>query len=107
MGCHSCHQKGHLARECPANATEGRSGNGQKSRSWRGTDFISPCGSRGTGSASWSIRDPGRQFWLHGLGALECLGRGRLTVTLGTWVIEWSFIVAEIRDEEGILGMYV
>ena len=28
--------------------------------------------------------------------ALECLGRARLTVTLGTRVIEWSFIVAEI-----------
>ena len=36
--------------------------------------------------------------------ALECLGRARLTVTLGTRVIEWSFIVAEIRDDEGILG---
>ena len=36
--------------------------------------------------------------------ALECLGRARLTVTLGTRVIEWSFIVAEIGDDEGILG---
>ena len=32
------------------------------------------------------------------------LGRARLTVTLGTRVIEWSFIVAEIGDDEGILG---
>ena len=31
--------------------------------------------------------------------ALECLGRARLTVTLGTRVIEWSFIVAEIGDD--------
>ena len=36
--------------------------------------------------------------------ALECLGRARLTVTLGTRVIEWSFIVGEIGDDEGILG---
>ena len=28
--------------------------------------------------------------------ALECLGKARLTMTLGTRVIEWSFIVAEI-----------
>ena len=36
--------------------------------------------------------------------ALECLGKARLTVTLGTRVIEWGFIVAEIGDDEGILG---
>ena len=36
--------------------------------------------------------------------AHECLGRVRLTVTLGTRVIKWSFIVAEIGDDEGILG---
>ena len=36
--------------------------------------------------------------------ALECLGRARLTVTLGTRVIKWSFIVAEIGDNEGIFG---
>ena len=35
---------------------------------------------------------------------LECLGKARPTVTLGTRVIEWSFIVAEIGDDEGILG---
>ena len=36
--------------------------------------------------------------------ALECLGRARLTLTLGTRVIEWSFIVAEIWNDKGILG---
>ena len=35
--------------------------------------------------------------------ALECLGKARLTVTLGTQVVEWGFIVAEIGDDEGIL----
>ena len=35
---------------------------------------------------------------------LECLGKARLTVTLGTRVVEWGFIVAEIGDDEGILG---
>ena len=34
----------------------------------------------------------------------ECLGRTRSTVTLGTRAIEWNFIVAEIGDDEGILG---
>ena len=33
MECHSCHQKGHFARECLTNAMEGRSGNGQSSPS--------------------------------------------------------------------------
>ena len=36
--------------------------------------------------------------------ALECLGKARLTVTLGTRVVEWGFIMAEIGDNEGILG---
>ena len=36
--------------------------------------------------------------------ALQCLGKVRLTVTLGTRVVEWGFIVAEIGDDEGILG---
>ena len=36
--------------------------------------------------------------------ALECLGSTRLTVTLVTRAIKWSFIVAEIGDDEGILG---
>ena len=45
----------------------------------------------------------GRLYSVEGRG-LECLGKARLTVTLGTRVIEWSFIVAEIGDDEGILG---
>ena len=49
MECHSCHQKGHFARECPTNATEGRSGNGQ-SPPPRG------CGDRGDGhGGKWTI----------------------------------------------------
>ena len=81
-------------------------------------DCTSLDGSGGTGSASWSIRDQGCPSWRRGHGgngvargglcsvegrALECLGKARLTVTLGARVIEWSFIVAEIGDDEGIL----
>ena len=36
--------------------------------------------------------------------ALECLGSTRLTMTLGTRAIKWNFIVAEMGDDEGILG---
>ena len=36
--------------------------------------------------------------------ALECLGRAGLTVTVGTRVIKWRFIVGKIGDDEGILG---
>ena len=36
--------------------------------------------------------------------ALECPGKARLTVTLGTRVVKWGLIVAEIGDDEGILG---
>ena len=36
--------------------------------------------------------------------SLECLGWTRLAVTLGTRVIEWDFIVAEIGEDEGILS---
>ena len=32
MECHSCHQKGNFARECPTKATEGRSGEGSRRR---------------------------------------------------------------------------
>ena len=35
--------------------------------------------------------------------ALECLGWSRLEVTLGTRVIEWDIMVAEIGEDEGIL----
>ena len=36
--------------------------------------------------------------------ALECLGSTRLTLTLGTRAIKLNFIVAEIGDDEGLLG---
>ena len=35
---------------------------------------------------------------------LECLGRARLTFTLGTRAIEWDFIMAEIGEDKEILG---
>ena len=46
------------------------------------------------------------KYWLWSVEgrALECMGRARLTVTLGTRVIAWDFIVAEISEDEGILG---
>ena len=50
---------------------------------------------------------PGRiEGWLCSVEgrALECLGSTRLTVTLGTRAIKWNFIVAEIGDDEGIMG---
>ena len=74
MECHSCHQKGNFARECPTNPTED-----ELTRYW------------------------GRLCSVKGR-ALECLGRTRLTVAFGTRTIEWNFIVAEIEDDEGILG---
>ena len=36
--------------------------------------------------------------------ALKCLGQRRLAVTLGTCVIDWDFIVAEIGEDQGIPG---
>ena len=45
----------------------------------------------------------GRLYSVEGR-ALECLGRTRLTVTLGTRAIKWNFIVAEMGDDERILG---
>ena len=36
--------------------------------------------------------------------ALECMGRTRLAVTLGTHVITWDFILVEIGKDEGMLG---
>ena len=36
--------------------------------------------------------------------ALECLGRVRLMVTLGTRAINWDIIMAKISEDEGILG---
>ena len=45
----------------------------------------------------------GRLYLVEGR-ALECLDSTRLTVTLGTRAKKWNFIVAEIGDDEGILG---
>ena len=79
-----------------------------------GVSFLVNTGSGVSILAAWTWRKWGRaedeltRYW--GLlcsvegGALKCLGRARLTVTLGTRVIKWSFIVAEIGDDEAILG---
>ena len=117
MECHSCHQKCHFTRECPTNAAEGCSGNGQYlpgQIEGNGVSFLVDTGSGVCILVAWTWRKWGRmEDWLtRYLGrlcsvegrALECLGKARLTVTLGTRVIEWSFIVAEIGDDEGILG---
>ena len=125
MECHSCHQKGHFARECPINATEGRSGNGAVGHG--GEQTIPPRADRGErGQLSgrygiWGVNSGcadleevgscggqanqvlGAAVFSRGTSA-RLLGRARLTVTLGTRVIKWSFIVAEIGDDEGILG---
>ena len=39
--------------------------------------------------------------------ALECLGKARLTVSLGTRVVEWGFIVVEIGDDAAMRGCRV
>ena len=36
--------------------------------------------------------------------ALECIGRARLAVTLGTRTVLWDFIVTKIGEDMGILG---
>ena len=36
--------------------------------------------------------------------SLKCLGCAQLTVNFGKQTIQWKFIVAEIRMNEGILG---
>ena len=57
-------------------------------RSWWGTDYISRDGSRGTGSASWSPRDPGCRFWLLGAGGSGVMQKMNLPGT-GGGCVRW------------------
>ena len=123
MECHSCHQKGHFARD-QHGRTLGKLteesvtvGNGLYLPGWIGGNGVSFLVDTGSGVSilaartwrKWGHTEDGlTRYWgrlcsVEGR-ALECLGKARLTVTLGTRVIEWSFIVADIGDDEGILG---
>ena len=100
----------HNRRGAPGGCGDGGVGHG-------GEWTISPLGgSRGTGSAFWSTQDPGCQFWLRGLGGngvvqkMNQPGTGDGCVRWrdersSVWAArEWNFIVAEIADDEEILG---
>ena len=55
-------------REGMSDQHYGRTLRKRRNRSWWEKDYTSLDRSRGTGSASWMIRDPGCSFWLRGLG---------------------------------------
>ena len=118
MECHLCHQKGERMPDQRYGRTLGKRteesvtvGNGLYLPGRIEGNGVSFLGDTGSGVSilaartwrKWSCAEDrltrywGRLCSVEGR-ALECLGKARLTVTLGSRVIEWSFIVYSGRN---------